>query len=247
MFWYVLLFFFGHWFLSLFFHTAFLHRYGSHKMFTMNKTTERIFYFLTWFFQGSSYLVPRAYAVMHRMHHEYSDTEKDPHSPIFYKDVVQMMLHTKKIYAEFVKGIRTPDPQFDGNLPKWDAMDKFGNNNFVRLAWGGVYIAVYSYFVFGLGCSVFWFLLLPVHFLIGPVQGALVNWCGHKYGYQNFDNHDHSHNSTPLGLLLMGELFQNNHHMFPNSPNFAKRWFEVDFTYPVLKVLSWFRVIRFAN
>ena len=31
------------------------------------------------------------------------------------------------------------------------------------------------------------FLLLPVHFLMGPIHGAIVNWCGHKYGYRNFD------------------------------------------------------------
>ena len=32
------------------------------------------------------------------------------------------------------------------------------------------------------------FLFLPVHFLMGPIHGAIVNWCGHRYGYQNFDN-----------------------------------------------------------
>ena len=30
------------------------------------------------------------------------------------------------------------------------------------------------------------FLLLPVHFLMGPFHGAIVNWAGHKYGYRNF-------------------------------------------------------------
>ena len=59
---YILIFFFAHWTLSLFFHTAFLHRYAAHKMYTMSKGTERLFYLATWVFQGSSYLVPRAYA-----------------------------------------------------------------------------------------------------------------------------------------------------------------------------------------
>jgi stearoyl-CoA desaturase (Delta-9 desaturase) len=81
----IILFFLGHWWLSLFFHTAFLHRYGSHKMYTMSPFMEKVFYFLTWFFQGSSYLIPRAYAVMHRMHHEYSDTKEDPHSPVWWE------------------------------------------------------------------------------------------------------------------------------------------------------------------
>ena len=79
----ILAFFLLHWFSSLFFHTFFLHRYASHRMYTTGRKREKTFYFLTWLTQGSSFLVPRAYAVMHRMHHEYSDTEKDPHSPQF--------------------------------------------------------------------------------------------------------------------------------------------------------------------
>ena len=47
-------------------------------------------------------------------------------------------------------------------------------------------------------------------FFYGAVNGAIVNWCGHKYGYQ-LDNHDHS-KSLPLDFLLMGELMKNNHH-----------------------------------
>ena len=60
---------------------------------------------------------------------------------------------------------------------------------------------------------------------MGPLHGAIVNWCGHKYGYANFDNQDKSKNTTPVDFLMLGELFQNNHHKFPNSPNFAKKWF----------------------
>src|SRR3982751_2725192 len=108
----ILLFFFLHWFLSLFFHSFFLHRYASHQMYTTSKRTEKTFYFLTWFAQGSSFLVPRAYAVMHRMHHTYSDTEKDPHSPHFFKDVWHMMIHTKEIYQAFLTGKELPEPQF---------------------------------------------------------------------------------------------------------------------------------------
>jgi stearoyl-CoA desaturase (delta-9 desaturase) len=79
------------------------------------------------------------------------------------------------------------------------------------------------------------------------VQGATVNWCGHKYGYRNFNNDDHSRNTGNIGILLGGELFQNNHHRYPDSPNFAKRWFELDPTYVILKVLNGIKVIRFKK
>ncbi|MCC6725804.1 MAG: acyl-CoA desaturase, partial [Saprospiraceae bacterium] len=82
----ILTFFLAHWFICLFFQTFFHHRYASHKMFTMNKFWERFFHLTSYMAQGSSYLIPSAYAVMHRMHHTFSDTEKDPHSPNFFKD-----------------------------------------------------------------------------------------------------------------------------------------------------------------
>ncbi len=237
----ILVFFFTHWFLSLFFHTFFLHRYASHQMYTTGQKREKLFYFLTWFSQGSSYLVPRAYAVMHRMHHAFSDTERDPHSPHFFKDVWGMMLHTRKIYNAFLNNKLTVEKEFtEEYLPVWQKMDRIGDNMLVRIAFGIGYIAFYIYFA----PSAWWFLLLPVHFLMGPVQGAIVNWCGHKYGYANFKNGDHSRNSEPWGIFLLGELFQNNHHKDGKSPNFAKRWFEWDPTYTVMKMMHVVGIIK---
>ena len=68
--------FISHWYLSLFVQTIFLHRYASHQMFTMSKSWEKVFFFLTFLTQGSSFLNPRAYAILHRLHHKHSDTEK---------------------------------------------------------------------------------------------------------------------------------------------------------------------------
>ena len=72
----ILLFFLGHWYLSLFFQTFFLHRYTSHGMFKMNYFWEKTFFFLTFLVQGSSFLQPAAYGAMHRKHHSFSDTKK---------------------------------------------------------------------------------------------------------------------------------------------------------------------------
>lgn len=236
----VLIFFLAHWFLSLFCQTFFLHRYASHKMFTMSHFWERFFYGLTILLQGSSFLNPRAYAIMHRMHHAYSDTEKDPHSPHFFKDVWQMTMRTKDIYLNYAKYKMEPEKPFQGTYPEWPLMDKISNMWSVRILFGIGYLLFYIFFA-----TQWWmFLLLPVHFFMGPIHGAIVNWCGHKYGYSNYDNHDHSKNSLPLDFLLMGELFQNNHHKSPNSVNFAKKWFEFDPTYPIVLLLNKLRVIR---
>ncbi|RXK83083.1 fatty acid desaturase [Filimonas effusa] len=237
----IIVFFLCHWFLSLFFHSFFLHRYASHQLYTTHKNWERFFYFSTWLTQGSSFLVPRAYGVLHRMHHEYSDTEKDPHSPHFFKDIWQMMWHTAKVFTQIRTGEKQPEPQFTKEyLPKWDLLDRWGNTLLVRLVFMAAYTTIYIIFA----PNYWWFLLLPIHFLMGPIQGAVVNWCGHKYGYSNYSNGDHSRNSTPWGVLLMGELFQNNHHYEKNSANFAMKWFEFDTTYLIMRVLNKVRIIK---
>src|ERR1700754_781456 len=129
----ILAFFLCHWFLSLFFQTFFLHRYASHKMFKMNGFWEKVFYFCTFLFQGSSFLNPRAYAIMHRMHHAYSDTEQDPHSPHFFKDVWHMMMHTKDIYLNYAKFGIEPEKAFQGNYPVWPIMDKISDAWITRI------------------------------------------------------------------------------------------------------------------
>lgn len=206
----------------------------------MGPVSEKFFYLLLLFSQGSSFLNPRAYAILHRMHHAYSDTEKDPHSPHFFKDVFRMMIATKNMYLNYLKYKIQPEPAFQGDYPEWPLVDKIGDSWLWRLSCAAFYITFYVVFA-----TQWWmFLLLPIHFLMGPIHGAIVNWCGHKYGYSNYDNHDHSKNSLPWDFLLMGELFQNNHHKKPNNPNFGLKWWEFDPTYPVMKVLHWMRIIR---
>jgi stearoyl-CoA desaturase (delta-9 desaturase) len=91
------------------------------------------------------------------------------------------------------------------------------------------------------------FLFLPINFLMGPIQGAIVNWAGHKYGYRNFDSPDKSKNTLFIDFLLMGELFQNNHHQAGAKPNFAAKWFEFDPTYPIILFLHKIRVIKLVR
>lgn len=240
----VLLVFVVHWYLSLFCQTFFLHRYSAHKMFIMSKPWERFFYLLTYVSQGSSYLSPRAYAILHRMHHAFSDTEKDPHSPHHTKNVFTMMWETKNIYNAVLNRKRAIENRFERNYPEWRLIEKLGDSWVSRIGWGILYLAFYVLAYIYLDMHWAFFFLLPIHFLMGPIHGAIVNWSGHKYGYQNFDNDDKSKNSLIFDFLMLGELFQNNHHKRPNSINFGSKWFEVDPTYPVIKLLNKLKIIE---
>ena len=78
----------------------------------MSKTTEKIFYILTWIFQGSNYLSAYGYGVMHRMHHAFADTENDPHSPKYDETIWNMMWKTKTIYSAIANGRMVPEKRF---------------------------------------------------------------------------------------------------------------------------------------
>jgi stearoyl-CoA desaturase (delta-9 desaturase) len=235
----ILAFFVIHWQSSVFFQSFFLHRYGAHRMYSMSKGWERFFYLSTYVAQGASFLSPRGYGILHRMHHAYSDTERDPHSPLNYGNVVTMMLATKKAYDGFAYGRTTPEARFDGGLPQWAFVDRLSQSWAARIAWGTAYTLFYLRFA----THPWMFALLPMHYVMGPIHGAIVNWCGHRYGYSSFDNGDKSRNTLAVDVLTAGELFQNNHHKFAMSPNFAARWFEIDTTYQVMRLFAFLRII----
>lgn len=233
-------FFIGHWLLCVFFQTFFQHRYGAHKQFTMSKRWERFFHLVTYLAQGSSFLDPRGYAILHRMHHAYSDGPKDPHSPQNHAGLFSMMWATKTTYEDITYRRVEPEARFAKDVPEWPTLDRFAKTKVSLVLWLGLYTAFYVAFA-----THWWmYLLLPFHFMMGPIHGSIVNWCGHRYGYRNFESKDVSRNTLVFDFLTLGELFQNNHHHHAMRPNFGARWFEIDPTYFVIRTLALAGVIR---
>jgi stearoyl-CoA desaturase (delta-9 desaturase) len=229
------------WYGGLFFQTFFLHRYAAHQTFTMSKFAEKVTYVLTWIFQGSSYLSAYGYGIMHRIHHAYADTDKDPHSPKYDKSLFGMMWKTKRIYQDINKEKIVVDDEFLLNVPQWKSFDLFASSMISRVLWGVAYVAFFYFFA-----TAWWqWLLLPIIFLMAPIHGAIINWFAHIYGYVNFNVKDTSKNLLPFDFLMMGEAYHNNHHKHSGNPNFGGvRWYEVDPTYIIMRVLHAFGIIR---
>ena len=130
----------------------------------------------------------------------------------------------------------------------WDFIDKACGSWPYVFTMIGSYVAVYIVLIEKGILPGYWCLAFVwLHSIMGPMQGAVVNWCGHKYGYRNFDTPDKSKNMLPWDLILMGELLQNNHHRNGSDPNLASKWWELDPTYPVMKVMDFVGIIKLKS
>jgi len=239
----VFIFFVTIWYASLFSQTFFQHRYAAHGAFTMSKGWERFFFILAYITQGSSYMSPRTYAIMHRLHHAYTDTDKDPHSPSFSPNVFAMMWRTRRYYQDIFHGRIEVESRFTKNVPEWASFDRFANGRFSRHLWVAIYVVFFLLFAH----SAWLYLLLPVIIIMGAFHGAVINWFAHKYGYINFKLKNTSMNLFFVDVLMLGESYHNNHHKYPSSANFGKRWFEIDPVYPVIWFLDRIHVIKIAR
>jgi len=204
----------------------------------MNKFWEKVFFVVCWLVHGVGYLSPKAYAVMHKMHHAFTDKERDPHSPNNAHSMYEMYIDTKNSYLDILKSRTTVEPHFYNNVPTWDSFDRMATSKYSRLFWLLVYIAGYWFFA----PSVFVWLLLPFHVLISPISGVAINWFAHQpeasTSYTNFDQNNRSSNILRFDFLFMGEAYHNNHHANPRSVNLGYKWYEIDLGYLLIYAFS---------
>jgi len=239
----ILVFVIVHWYTSLFFQSFFHHRYSAHRIFTMSRTWEKIFYVCCFITQGSSYISANAYGIMHRLHHAHTDTEEDPHSPHNSEGFWAMMLNTRNNYNAIFKGRTFVEEKYKKDLPEWKAFDKFAHNWITRVLWMAAYVAIY----FLLATAWWQFLFLPFTIALGTIQGAAVNYWAHRFGYENYKMDNTSKNILPVDIIFWGEAYHNNHHKHPARASNAVRWFEFDSAYAVMRVMHTLRIIRIKN
>jgi len=237
---FIIVFFVAHWYLSLFSQTFFQHRYSAHRAFSMSPFWEKFFFVVAYVTQGSSYMSPKTYGIMHRMHHAYTDTDLDPHSPSYDKNPLAMMWRTRNIYLNIFEGRHAVEERFTKNVPEWRWFDNMANSWPSRVLWIAAYTLLYIEFA-----PSFWFLLiLPLHVAMGPIHGVIINWYAHKYGHVNHEVDNTSKNLFKLDWLMMGEGYHNNHHRYPSRINFGSGRSEFDLCYPIIYFLAKVKVIR---
>ena len=163
----------------------------------------------------------------HRVHHQLSDQEGDPHTPreggwwahtgwIFFGEA----LHAQ---TDLLASRYSPDlgrDKFHVWLSKyhWLPITVSG----ILLLAGGWY---WGGWVNGLG-MVLWGVLLRV--TLGLHATWLVNSATHLWGGRRFETRDDSRNSWWVALLTGGEGWHNNHHAHPVSARHGLKWYELD-------------------
>jgi stearoyl-CoA desaturase (delta-9 desaturase) len=65
-----------------------------------------------------------------------------------------------------------------------------------------------------------------------------INSLAHLIGRQRYETGDESRNSFILAILTTGEGWHNNHHYYQSSARQGFRWWQIDLTYYVLRLLA---------
>ena len=189
----------------------------------------------------------------HRKHHQHSDAEGDPHSPHMssngsWGEGIRATLRGA-LHAHVGWLIR-PHQEDLGRYAvdlRRDRALVLANDHFVYWVIAGLVIPA----ILGGVLSMSWMGVL-LGFLWGGLVRVLfvhhvtwsVNSVCHLWGTRPFRSHDESRNNPVVGLLAFGEGWHNNHHAFPTSARHGLRWWELDVSYLLIRMLEVMRLVR---
>jgi stearoyl-CoA desaturase (delta-9 desaturase) len=218
----------GSYFLRMFGVTGGYHRYFSHRSFKLNRFWQFCLAFLA---QTSGQKGALWWAAHHRDHHLYSDRKEDLHSPVhegFWWSHLGWILSDE--YDHY-------DPKRIADLVKYPELRWLDKFHLVPT----ILYAIAIYYVGGYSALVWGYLVATVVLYHGTF---LINSLAHIWGTRRFATPDESRNNFWLALVTMGEGWHNNHHFFMSSVRQGIRWWEVDTTFYILKIMSWVGIAR---
>jgi stearoyl-CoA desaturase (delta-9 desaturase) len=220
------------------------HRILTHRGLVVPKWLERIFATL-----GVCCLeyTPARWIAVHRMHHQYSDEQRDPHSPLVtpqwghmgWLAVENRDTASVAMYERYARDI-LKDPYY------------FALERKLRFLW--INLAQWVIYFVG-GCAAGWFmhgsLILAVQFgssvwLWGVVVRTVAVWhiswsvnsLAHLWGYATYDTGDNSRNNWFVALISNGEGWHNNHHADQVAAAHGHKWWEFDVTWMTVRLLE---------
>lgn len=171
---------------------------------------------------------PLAWVAIHINHHLKSDRPEDPHSPLHKGIKIFTLDYVNEVSAD----------------TKWRmrelVTDKF--QQFLHRYYFAI-LAGYSGILFIIGG--FW-LMIFAHWMPAVITGLMsnvVNYVGHMPtwlgGYRTYNLADQSTNNWLWAIPSWGEAWHNNHHRFPKNAYFGTKWWEVDISGFIIKLIKY--------
>lgn len=203
------------------------HRYFSHRTYK----TSRFFQFCLGFLsQTSAQSGLLWWAEKHRRHHRHSDTDLDVHSPRrhgFFR------AHVGWVFARRHSGT---DYELVRDLACYPELRWLDRHPYLPAA------------VLALAC---WLIAGWPGLVVGFCWSTVAVWhatfsinsLAHVFGRRPYVTGDDSRNNWLLALLTMGEGWHNNHHACQSAVRQGFRWWQYDFTFYLLKLLSWCGIV----
>jgi fatty-acid desaturase len=174
----------------------------------------------------------------HRAHHAHPDEAGDPHSPrdggwwahmlwwMSFDPILDDPAQRKRYIRDLIR----------------DPVHRFLNHCQAPLQ---VALAI-TLFLFGElwgGLGLSWLVWgIFVRAVLTSHATWFVNSATHRWGYRSHATKDNSTNLWWVGLVCCGEGWHNNHHACPRSARHGLRWWEVDLTYVLIRLLSFVRL-----
>ena len=210
------------------------HRLLTHRSFKAPKWLE---YTLTVF--GAMAIQDDApkWVATHRIHHAFTETDRDPHSArpgFFWAHMGWIVKGTANDHDEAILKKYVPD------LMK----DKF-HVLFAKYYYVPLIISAFVLYAIGGWSMVLWGVFLRV--VVGWHTTWFVNSLAHIFGKRPFETKDDSTNNWFVALLTFGEGWHNNHHAFPTSARHGLKWYQFDMNWLTIRFfrrLGWAKQIR---
>ncbi len=201
------------------------HRLLTHRSYKVPKPVE---YFLaicaTLALEGG----PIFWVATHRVHHQFSDHDGDPHTPQhggFWAHMGWMIFGESKHNDTATMTKYAPDL---GREPFYVWLNTY---HYVPLV-----IVSLALLAFGGWSFLLWGTFMRV--VIGLHATWLVNSATHMWGSRRFATRDDSRNSWWVAMLTFGEGWHNNHHAHPTSARHGLAWYEVDISWIHIRLLQ---------
>jgi len=196
---------------------------GYHRLLTHRgyKTPKWIEYFFTVCASLAIQGGPVSWVTTHRIHHAFSDTDEDPHSPkdnFFWGHMGWVFMGGASLYDDKTRKRYSPDIM----------KDKF-HLFMEKYYWVSTIITGAILFLIGGWSMVLWGVFFRI--VWGWHSVWIVNSIAHTWGSRRFDTRDTSTNNALVGILAWGEGWHNNHHAFPRSSRHGLAWYEFDFNW----------------